>query len=90
MSDPSYTEGASPSTRTRDYARRVREDGCPDCGHDTLVVTEAYSATRMEPACWLGRCTCADNDDCAACWEEDEPDRPDCECECHCNCQFET
>lgn len=60
MSEPGYTELQSASPRTRDYARGVREDGCPECGHDSLVVTEAMVATRVDPACWSGRCTCVD------------------------------
>lgn len=60
MSEPGYVETQSTSQRTRDYARRLREDGCPDCGHDSLVVTEAMVATRVDPACWSGRCTCAE------------------------------
>ena len=60
MSEPGYIELQSGSARVRDYARGIREGGCPQCGHDSLVVTEALVATRIDPACWSGRCTCAD------------------------------
>ena len=60
MSEPGYIELQSGSARVRDYARGIREGGCPECGHDSLVVTQALVATRVDPACWAGRCTCED------------------------------
>ena len=106
MSEPGYIELQSASQRMRDYARGVREGGCPECGHDSLIVTEALVATRVDPACWAGRCQCIDwfRDrqkhgliPCGICLAVHDPglcDEPvtdeTCGCSCHCGCADET
>ena len=105
MSALSYVELQAASPRTRDYARTVREAGCPECHHDSVVVTQAMVATRIDPACWAGYCTCGSDFQeakqhgllpCRDCADDHDPrycDEPltdeTCECPCHCQCQFE-
>lgn len=102
MSEPGYIEMRSGSPRTRDYARGVREGGCPECGHDSLVVMQALVATRIDPACWAGYCTCGEQNreyreglaecpDCSLLVSDiHEPDSAEeCDCECHCGCAAE-
>ncbi len=33
---------------------------CPACGHPSLITTAHLPATRIDPACWTGYCTCAE------------------------------
>lgn len=56
--EPGYIEQYG-SPRAQAYARGIREGGCPECGHDSLMVTQALVATRIDPECWSGYCTCA-------------------------------
>ncbi len=37
---------------------------CPECGHTTLVTTESYPATRIDPACSAGYCVCREDPYC--------------------------
>ena len=73
--------------RRTEFEAEIEARGCPDCGHDSYVVTQAYPATRVDPACWEGHCTCYDmvgvcDDNCIE--GEDEELCQDC-----CPCRYE-
>ncbi len=51
---------------------------CAKCGHASLVTTESYAATRIDPACSAGYCVCRESNMLSVCCGAPEhPDVPD-------------
>lgn len=81
--------------RRQDALREAYEleyETCPDCGHESAIVTRRLRATRMEPAEVDLRCMCLDRrkyrgGDVQPCLNHDEGDPP---CEECCPCEWET
>ena len=40
---------------------------CPECGHESVVVTSFYPATRVDPECSSGECRCRKRDEGCGC-----------------------
>ena len=50
---------------------------CPQCHHDTLVVTGYWPATLIDPSCSTGYCTCRESEMLSVCCGAPEhPDLP--------------
>ncbi len=70
------------------FEAEIEGRGCPECGHDSYIVTEAYPETLVDSACWEGRCACKEKNRggfCLLC----DPQCDYCECECHCTCDYD-
>ena len=50
---------------------------CPQCHHDTLVVTGYWPATLIDPSCSTGYCTCQESEMLSVCCGA--PEHPDVE-----------
>ena len=60
---------STPDTLERDAEVEERElsdelPACPQCHHTTLVTTERWPATLVDPACSAGYCACAHSRSC--------------------------
>jgi hypothetical protein len=71
---------------------------CPECGHTSVIYTDYYPATRIDPECSAGYCKCIDNDragrhDCDECLAQDpcleRRAGDECTCQTCCNCRYE-
>ena len=57
---------------------------CPKCGCDSLITTERWPETRIDPACATGYCTCRESEKLSVCCGA--PEHPDVEDFCQaCN-----
>ena len=68
-------------TLRRDAELEAREDTglaeCPKCGDFSLVTTEKWPATLVDPACATGYCTCRESEMLSVCCGA--PEHPDVE-----------
>lgn len=61
---------STPDTLRHDADMEVRAEPlptCPECGCASLVTTQSYPATRIDPACSSGYCVCRESDMVSVC-----------------------